>query len=288
VSKLEKPPERPDDSRPSSAFPEVRLSSTAARLHKPAFILFLTAYATFFAFLLLRMSSESAVRWVEATFLVLGTVTTLVGLARRLPLQSVLTAGMLAACVAGVILAIGAVSGVPFGPIFYSRRLGEKIFDVVPWPLPLLWVMLILNGRGVARLIMRPWRKTNYYGFWVMGLTCGLIVLFDLSFEPFGTYVKEWWVWRTHGPALSWYRAPWINFLGWFMTSLAVLIFTMPWLINKRPIKQPIDYHPLLLWLLLNVGLVAVNLANGLLAAAIVGLIANTVAAVYAVRGARW
>jgi uncharacterized membrane protein len=224
---------------------------------------------------------------VDGAFFFLGVATTLAGTARRL-LQSVLMAGMLTMCIAGGVLAVASVTGVPFGPVFYSHRFGEKIFDTVPWPLPLLWVMLIINGRGVARLIMRPWRKTNYYGFWVLGLTSALAVVFDLSFEPFGTYVREWWTWRTSGRIASWYRAPWINFLGWFMMALAILIFTIPWLINKRPIKQPMDYHPLVVWLMLNLGLVAANAANGLLTAAIVGLIANTVAAVYAVRGARW
>jgi len=79
-----------------------------------------------------------------------------------------------------------------------------------------------------------------------------------------------------------------MNFLGWFITAFAVLMFTIPWLINKRPIKQPMDYHPLVIWLLLNFGLAAVNAANGLWAAAIVGMITNGLVAVYSVRGARW
>ena len=266
---------------------EILLSPTAGVLHKPCFILFLLAWAAYLALLLLRVDARAS-SWMEAACLFLVVVTSLTGLARRLPLQSVLMAGMLTACIAGGVLAIGITTGVPFGPVFYSHRFGDKIFDTVPWPLPLLWVMLIVNGRGVARLVMRPWRKTNYYGFWVLGLTSTLVVVFDLSFEPFGTYVREWWTWRTSGRILSWYRAPWINFLGWFMTALAILIFTLPWLISKRPIKQPMDYHPLMVWLLLNLGLVAVNAANGLLTAALVGLIGNTMAAVYAVRGARW
>jgi uncharacterized membrane protein len=288
VSDIEKRPALAAAPRLSVSRAEAVRSPTASLLHKPLFILFLLAWVVYFTLLLLRLDPRGASRWVEGTFLLLGVSTSLVGLARRLPLQSVLMAGMLTACIAGGILAIGIITGTPFGPVFYSHRFGEKIFDTVPWPLPLLWVMLIINGRGVARLIMRPWRKTNYYGFWVIGLACALAVFFDLSFEPFGTYVREWWIWRTSGNILSWYRAPWINFLGWFMTALALLIFTIPWLINKRPIKQPMDYHPLVVWLLLNFGLVAVNAANGLLTAAIVGLIGNTVAAVYAVRGARW
>jgi uncharacterized membrane protein len=81
---------------------------------------------------------------------------------------------------------------VPFGPIAYSEAFGEKLFTVLPWPVPFLWIVVVVNGRGVARLIMRPWRKTNYYGFWVIGLTCVLAVLLDLSLEPFASARHYW------------------------------------------------------------------------------------------------
>jgi uncharacterized membrane protein len=267
---------------------QVFLSPTAARWHKPVFILFLLAWAVNLAVLLLRLDLRDGGRWIEAAFLLIGVATSMLGLARRLPLQNVLMAAMQITCLSGGIIAVGVLSGVPFGPVMFSDRFGDRIFDAVPWPLPLLWVMIIINGRGVARLIMRPWRKTNFYGFWVIGLTCALAAIFDLGFEPLGVYVKDWWVWRTRESVLSWYHAPWINFLGWFVTALGVIAFTIPWLINKQPIKQPMDYHPLIVWLLLNFGLAAVNAAHGLWLAAIAGALANSLALAYAVRGARW
>ena len=69
------------------------------------------------------------------------------------------------------------------------------MLGVVPWPLPLLWVVLVINARGVGRLVMRPWRKTNFYGFWVIGLTCLLVLAFDLGLEPFAVEVKGYWLW---------------------------------------------------------------------------------------------
>jgi uncharacterized membrane protein len=266
----------------------VLLSPTVTRWHKPVFILFLLTWAINLVALLLRVDLPNGEQGIEAAFLLLGVATSLLGLARRLALQNVLMAAVQIACLSGGIVAVGTLSGVPFGPVVFSDRFGDKIFNAVPWPLPLLWVMLIINGRGVARLIMRPWRKTNFYGFWVIGLTCALAATFDLGFEPLGVYVKDWWVWQTGELTLSWYKAPWVNFLGWFMTALGVLAFTIPWLINKQPVKQPMDYHPLIVWLLLNLGLVAVNASRGFWPAAALGLGANVVAAVYAIRGARW
>jgi hypothetical protein len=43
-----------------------------------------------------------------------------------------------------------------------------------------------------------------------------------------------------------------VNFLGWAVTSLLILAFVTPALINKKPVRQPLDYHPLMMWLLLN------------------------------------
>jgi hypothetical protein len=62
----------------------------------------------------------------------------------------------------------------------------------------------------------------------------------------------------------------------------------MPWLINKQPVKQPIDYHPLVLWLMLVAWISLGNAMHHLWLAVAVSVAANTVFAVFAVRGARW
>jgi hypothetical protein len=51
--------------------------------------------------------------------------------------------------------------------------------------MPFIWAVAVLNSRGVARLILRPWRKTTKYGLWVIGLACVLTVIFDFNLEPF-------------------------------------------------------------------------------------------------------
>jgi hypothetical protein len=79
-----------------------------------------------------------------------------------------------------------------------------------------------------------------------------------------------------------------VNFLGWFVTALSILAFSIPWLINKQPIKQPVDYQPLVNWLLVNSWFMMGNALHRLWPAVGVGLGANAVAAFYAIRGARW
>ena len=256
------------------------------RWHKPVFILFLVSFAVSWTRLWLDPSSTAS--WLDGGLFCAGALTALLGLARRLPMQNVLMAGALIALMATIVTTIGALSGVPFGPLIFTERLGWRIFGEVPWPLPLLWIVVIVSGRGVARLIVRPWRRTNFYGFWVIGLTCLLAVLMDVGLEPFAVKVRGYWWWRTPPSVLAWHNAPWVNFPGWFSTALGMLAFTMPWLINKRPVKQPRDYHPLIVWLLFNLYFVTGNALKGLWWAAGIGLCLCVVTASYAIRGARW
>jgi len=268
--------------------PKARLSRTVELWHRPVFIVFLVCWVINWVIVLLRLELTGQARWIESLLPVTACATTLLGLGRRLPLQNVLMAGLLIGGLASVLTAVAAVSGMPIGPIYYTERMGEKVAGVVPWPIPLLWIILIINGRGVARLIMRPWRRTNYYGYWVIGFTCLLAVVFDLSLEPFAVKVNNYWLWLGKQSLLRWHTAPWVNFLGWFVSALGLIAFTMPWLINKHPVKQPIDYHPLVVWVLLNAWLLTGNATHSLVSAVVLSVIGNGLAAVYAIRGARW
>ena len=252
------------------------------------FIVFLVAWAVNTAIAGLRIELPPRFGWIEGLLPVSAVVTTMLALACRLPLQNVLMAGVSISSLATGILALGATTGTPFGPIIFTDRLGECLFQVVPWALPCLWVVLIINGRGVARLIMRPWRKTNYYGFWVIGITCVLVMLFAFGFEPFAARVKHYWFWQTAQDTANWYTAPWVSFLGWLLTALAIVALSMPWLINKHPVKQPMDYQPLIVWMLMNLWPAAGNAGAGLWTPVLLVVAVNAAVTVYAIRGARW
>ena len=275
---------------PIEVFPEriAQLPSPWAHAaHKPLFIAVLVAFAAECVTLLPDNWSSEGCRWLEGLFWLLAAATSLVGLARRLPEQNMLMSATLIMAISAGIAAIAEKTGIPFGPRTYTDTLGAKILGV-PWSIPLLWLVVIVNGRGVARLIVRPRRKTTYYGFRVIGLACLLAVLFDAGLEPFATRVKHYWFWETRANVLNWYSAPWANSLGWFVAALAILGFTTPWLINKQPVKQPTDYHPLVIWLLVNSYFATGNAVLHLWPAVGVCLAANVVLTVCAVFGARW
>lgn len=260
-------------------------SPWAHAVHKPVFIAFLLAFAFAWTTLLLGLSPDWP--WIDPLLWTLAAAASLVGLSRRLPEQNVL---MSAAIIAGLSLGIAVVSdrtAIPYGPRVYSDQLGGWILGV-PWPVPFMWITIIVTCRGVARLIMRPWRKTTYYGFWVIGLTCLLALWLDIGLEPFAARVKRFWLWQASPGVWNWHSAPWTNFLGWLATAFAILGFTTPWLINKQPVKQPTDYHPLAMWLLLSFYFATGNAWHQMGSAAGLGLAGCAIATVYAVRGARW
>lgn len=265
-----------------------RPPSGAESLHKPTFIIFLVLWAVNGALVLLKIEPPRDAAWPEALLALSATATLLVGLNRRLPLQNVVLSTLMIAAFSGLLAAVNAKTGIPYGPRVFQDAAGWQILEGVPWSLLCLWIVAIVSSRGVARLIVRPWRKTKAYGFWVIGLTNLLALIFDFGLEPHAGAARRYWTWHVRSSVPEWYGAPWVNFLGWAVTLLGILFLTTPWLINKQPVKQPTDYHPLLVWLLLNVYLATSNWVHGCEAAAVLGVTAGFVAAVFAIRGGRW
>ncbi len=265
-----------------------RLPPAANLFHRLLFISFLTCAAVMFGSLSHVLRLENA-RWVEGLLLVLALATTLFELASVLPAQNVITAAALIMLISGVVQIIDANTGIPFGLCVYTDRMGPRLFGSLPWSVPLIWAVAILNSRGVARLVLRPWRKMSKYGFWVIGLACLLTVVFDASLEPFASTINQYWLWEVPKNLPIWQGAPLTDFLGWAVTTLIILAFVTPWLINKRPPrKSPPDYHPLIVWLVLTLLPCFGTAMHHLWWAAGFTLAASLTVAVFAWRGARW
>jgi uncharacterized membrane protein len=226
----------------------------------------------------------------DAALLILALAATLTSLCQQLPAQNVLLATVVIAFISGGILALGSTTGIPFGPVIYTTSGGPRFFDALSWFVPLLWIVVILNSRGVARMILRPWRKLRVYGYWLMGITTLLTLIFDLGLEPFATRARHYWLWSPTKIAVDWYGTPLSNFLGWLVTTLLVLAFATPALMKKKPAKSRsgADYHPLIVWISLNLLFIAGALSQHLTSAAIVSATACIAVIPFAVRGARW
>ncbi len=226
-----------------------------------------------------------------ATFTLLVAVGATVAAATRgLPAQNVWLAVFVVVLIGTCVLVLDAVCGIPFGQMCYLDSAGLLVFGLVPWPMPLVWIIVVLNARGVAKLIMRPWRKARNYGFWVMGIAAGLAALFDLGLEIFGSRVNKFWVWQTRPGLPTWYGAPLVSLFGWAMVTLLILGFITPVLVNKRlgGQRSRTGMQPLIIWLVLNGLFAAAACAHGVWLGAAVIAGGALVTTILAVRGATW
>ncbi|MEJ0088919.1 MAG: carotenoid biosynthesis protein [Limisphaerales bacterium] len=248
---------------------------------------FLLAAAFVSAFVGVGIKSDS--NWPEALLLLVATFSTLAALARQLPVQNVLLAAFIIALIGSALHVLGVKSGIPFGPFIFGPEIGERLFNMLPWATPLLWIVVVLNSRGVARLVLRPWRKMRTYGFWLIGMTALFTMLFDCALEPFAAHVKHYWIWTTTGYLLTPQGVPISNSIAWFMVTVLMLAFVTPALINKQLSKRSApDFHPLAIWLG-SILLFSISAAtNGLWPAVIVNGIIVVLIAIFAIRGARW
>jgi len=228
--------------------------------------------------------------WAEATLLIGAGMATFAALTRRLSWIKVLIGVIAIAIIGTAAHATGAATSMPFGPFTYTDEIGPRLWKVIAWPMTVLWLVAALNARGVARMILRPWRKTKRYGFWVIGLATVLLMAFVLALDPYASKVRTFWVWQPTRFNFTWFGMPWTNLWGWGLTALVAYAFATPFLVNKeaRRRKQPPDYQPLIIWdLALLLFAVSAGIAGQWLVVAVsAGLAA--VSSVAAIRGARW
>jgi uncharacterized membrane protein len=264
-------------------------STSGGKLFTRAYWLSTFLLAAGFLATLIAIGTKSNFNWPEALLLLLATFSTLAAFTRRLPLQNVLLVTFIIAFIGSGAHTLGAMSGIPFGQFIFGPSAGQKIFNTLPWVMPLIWIVAVLNSRGVAQLVLRPWRKTRTYGVWLIGLTALFTMLFDCALEPFAAHTKHYWLWTTSGHSLMPHGAPLINSIGWFIVTLLMLAFATPVLINKQLSKRSApDFHPLAVWLG-GILLFAVAAAlDGLWAATAADAAIGIVTAVFAVRGGRW
>ena len=219
----------------------------------------------------------------------LAALGTLVSLWRQLPLQNVLLAAFGTALIGGGLSALGARTGLPFGPFAFASGLGPVFFKTLPGTMPLIWIIIIFNSRGVARLVLRPWRKNKTYGYRVISLTGVLVLLFDIAFDPFASRVKHFWLWSPMALKLTWEGAPLVNFFTWAAITLLTLLFVTPALIVKKPrVRGARHYHPLCVWLGSLVIFGTGCAVNGIWPPVFADSAMGLAVAVLAIRGAFW
>lgn len=227
--------------------------------------------------------------WPDAALVIFATATTMCSTARRLPWQNVLLATAIIAVI-GALTVWPMVSGIwhpasGIGHLIFPPESEPRLLSTLPWAIPFIWVIVVLNSRGVAQLVLRRRRGAANFGLEMFGTTAALVVLFLLCIHPFGIWVEIYWAWA--GGPIAFCGAPlWAFAVSLGVTALTLIAVT-PVLLDKRPDGPPANFQPLVVWISLNAVFATGSTAHGLWMAAGLQIGATILAAVLAVRGAR-
>ena len=114
---------------------------------------------------------------------------------------------------------IGTGTGWPFGNYAYTAFLGYKVFDHVPFSIPLSWfyvgfASILLGSAIAANWDVRP------RAVWSVGLGVWFLTVWDLVLDPAMAHESmpvKFWEWSQTGP---YFGMPIKNFVGWSLTGL--------------------------------------------------------------------
>src|SRR5579859_297957 len=233
-------------------------SKVSPFINRSCFIVFLLFAAVCLASLLTGVEAQAGF-WMPATLLALGTATTTVHLSRTLPVQNILAAFLLIAILSDLAQLAGLKAGCFVAPLSYLDASSHKTFN--PFLTPLAWVVAILNSRGVARLILRPWRTSPNYGLWGIALTCALVFVLDACLD-----------------IADWHIDDWQATAACLVSTVFIVVLAVPWLINKRPTPQPPpDWQPFIVWQTLNLLLAVAEAVHHAPSATALHLIAGAI-----------
>jgi uncharacterized membrane protein len=128
---------------------------------------------------------------------------------------------------------IGTSTGYPFGGYSYTTLLGYRIFNLVPFPIPISWYFMLYCSLAMAGRLMKADDST--LGRWRWALAGGAILTaWDVAMDP-AMVVTAHWVWAEPG---FFYGMPITNWIGWLfigtMVARLMLVFLPPTAIKAK------------------------------------------------------
>lgn len=132
---------------------------------------------------------------------------------------------------------IGTRVCLPFG-CYYYKNLQPQIYGVA-LSVPLTWGIFGFFSYLTAYQFFKKQSQRIFFASFLM-------VIIDLAVDPIMT---SWdaWIWETT-TSLNWFGIPWINYLGWFLTSL--IFFTIYEGTSKVKISEDLYKFGALIYLL--------------------------------------
>jgi len=195
---------------------------------------------------------EPVVAWAlragDAVWITLGASAVYLGIARREGFPTARVWAVIILAGAGLVEWVGATRGWPFGPYRYSDNFGSRLGGVLPFTIPLAWLVIVLAGRC---LVLRVAPNASRV---LTALGTGLVaVLTDLNLEFVAWKARAYWIWYPDwtpalGPMPGW--PPLQNFVSWFV--LATLLCAALPAPRKVDTREPQPLRPILVLAVMN------------------------------------
>lgn len=127
---------------------------------------------------------------------------------------------------------IGVLTGFPFGSYDYTDALGPKIF-LVPVLVGASYVGAAYASWLLALIVLRQWRRplSGWSVVTVPAFAAIFMVMWDLTFDPNSSTVRQWWIWEDGG---AYFGVPVTNFLGWYLTVFTFMLIFAWWMRGSK------------------------------------------------------
>jgi putative membrane protein len=127
---------------------------------------------------------------------------------------------------------IGILTGFPFGSYDYTDALGPKIF-LVPVLVGASYVGAAYASWVMALIVLRQWHRplSGWSVVTVPAFASIFMVMWDLTFDPNSSTVRQWWIWKDGG---AYFGVPVTNFLGWYLTVFTFMFIFAWWMRGSK------------------------------------------------------
>lgn len=159
----------------------------------------------------LRAALEQIFRSADAVWILLAAVNTYFVLVRHEGLGTARRWSAILILGSAAVFTIGTLTGLPFGPFDYTGNLGFRIGGVLPYAVPLLWLVTIANGQY---LLLKLFPAASRFR---VALGVGLVALITaLNIEFVAWKVRAYWIWYPGNlDRPEWPPAQ--NYVSWFI-----------------------------------------------------------------------
>ncbi len=129
---------------------------------------------------------------------------------------------------------LGVATGFPFGRYHYTDRLGPLLLGLVPYLIPISWVIMLYPSLVIATRILPAGSSRWGWRLGVAALAATALTAWDLVVDPV-MVSRQHWVWEQPGP---YFGIPLSNYFGWWLTGFTVAGLFL-WLGNVQPGEPP-------------------------------------------------